>query len=190
MGVLDRLKAYQRLQQQKPEMNSMELSTLDNSQDGGTTQPDRSFLQNFILEMLTKNNVPVQALKFVPGFGEHIHKILFGDPLEAHAFFANMHYQVGELLRQDEAHDPIAITRKQEYAEAEARAINRRSLVTSASGSEHDFGQDWKRQIDPPRHPVEEIPSSLPDFKSIDNRQQATLPRAMEHERDDGEQVL
>lgn len=79
--------------------------------------------------MLKKNNIPVQALKFIPGFGEQVQKLLFGNPYEAHTFFANMHYQVQQLLDQDIDWDPVEVTRRQEFAEAERRAKERNRAI-------------------------------------------------------------
>src|SRR5260370_21609719 len=104
MGVLDKIRAYQR----QAQTVMQQAETLPHSEqqpaslpDGAISQQGSSFLQQFILEMLEKNHVPIAALKFIPGFGDQAHKLLFGDAYECHTFFADMHYQVEQLLRQD-----------------------------------------------------------------------------------------
>src|SRR5712692_6254487 len=117
MGVLDKLRSYQRLATTATQETPQPLEQQAISPVGATSQQGNSFLQQFILKMLEENHIPIAALKFIPGFGEQAHKLLFGNPYEAHTFFADMHYQVERLLQQDEDFDPVALTRKQEYAE-------------------------------------------------------------------------
>lgn len=194
MGVLDRLKAYQRLSAttiQDTPQPSMEQQQA--SQDGETLQPDNqghSFLQQFILEMLKKNNVPVQALKFIPGFGEQVNKLLYGDPYECHTFFADMHYQVQQLLDQDSDWDPVEVVRRQELAEAEERARHRASADPTTSGAINGSGTDGVGQEHLTRYFDEEVSNTLFNIPSTHYRQQTTLQGTMEHGRPEGEQTL
>lgn len=171
MGVLDRLKAYQRLStatiQDTPQPSTEQPQV---SLDGETLQPvdGHSFLQQFILEMLKKNNVPVQALKFIPGFGEQVNKLLYGDPYEAHTFFADMHYQVQQLLDKDSDWDPVEQVRRQEYAAAEERARHRSSAQSSSGGALDGTGTDGIREEHATRYLDEKIPGTLSYSEDVD----------------------
>lgn len=193
MGVLDRLKAYQRLSATVTEGQAIPLPSetaegLASSQDGAILPPGNSFLQQFILEMLKKNNIPVAALKFIPGFGEQVNKLLYGDPYEAHTFFADMHYQVARLLDQDSDWDPVEVARKREYAEAEERAKQRNRAIldkwneddrtsaeSTASGSLDGIGPDgqWQEHtFRPATFPLHDAVSAI---ESADSGQQAEI---------------
>lgn len=194
MGVLDRLKAYQRLTSQ-PETDTIPQPSTEQpqaSQGGETLQPvdGHSFLQQFILEMLKKNNVPVQALRFIPGFGEQVQKLLYGDPYEAHTFFADMHYQVQQLLDKDSDWDPVEVVRRQEYAQAEERARYRASTESSTSGTVNGVGADGIGQVDIAGHSDEKIPDFVSTSQSTYYRQQATLQGTMVDGRPESEQTL
>lgn len=194
MGVLDRLKAYQRLSattiQDTPQPSTEQPQA---SQGGETLPPDNqghSFLQQFILEMLKKNNVPVQALKFIPGFGEQVQKLLYGDPYEAHTFFADMHYQVARLLDQDSEWDPVELARKREYAAAEERARHRASAQSSSSGPLDGVGPYGVGKIDIAGHPEGAVHGSLSELASSDYRFETTLQGTMEYGRFESQQAL
>lgn len=201
MGVLDRLKAYQQLTRQPETETTPQPSTPEVSPDGETLQPGsvvlpganglvgqefvktspqgHSFLQQFILEMLKKNNIPVQALKFIPGFGEQVNKLLFGDPYEAHTFFADMHYQVEQLLQQDSAWDPVEVVRNREFAAAEERAIARTaadynerlraSTESSASREIDGVGSDGEREEHLTRYFAGEVHAVVSPIESPDH---------------------
>ena len=159
MGVLDRLKTYQKLQA---------METTPETLPAGQISEGTSFLQQFILEMLKKNNVPVHALKFVPGFGPQLEKLLFGNPYECHTYFADMIYHVQQLLEQDKDFDPTEQARRQELAEAEKRARYRASLEPACGGSINGAGQDGQRQEHTVRYSDEAISSTLSNVQSSD----------------------
>lgn len=180
MGVLDRLKAYQRLSappmEATQEPSTQETDTLP---VGEISQQGSSFLQQFILELLKKNNVPVQALKFIPGFGDHLNTLLFGDPYQAHTYFADMHYQVQLLLDQDKDWDPVELSRRAEYAEAEERAALRQtaadynerlraSALTSSGGSLDGTGADGVGEVHSTGFVNEKIPRTLSYSENAD----------------------
>ena len=190
MGVLDRLKAYQRLAQTpEAEMEATpQPSTQPERLPGGATSEGTSFLQQFIIEMLKKNHIPPEMLRMIPvkGFGEQIHRLLFGDPYEAHTFFADMHYQVGQLLEQDSDWDPVEVAREREYAAAQERSALRqttaeyneqlrRSAESSTGGPLDGIGQDrqWKKHS--LGYPDEALFGSVPYFESADSGQQAEI---------------
>lgn len=104
---------------------------------GAITQQGTSFLQQFIIKLLEEKGVPLQTLRFVPKFGEQIHQLLYGDPYVAHTYFADMLYHVQQLLDQDSDFDPVEVTRRAEFAEAEKRASQRAQSTEQRTA---DFG--------------------------------------------------
>lgn len=195
MGVLDKIRSYQKLVKIEQEPTATPQPSMpDISQVGATLPPDdyeRSFLQQFILQMFEQNHVPVAALKFIPGFGEKISGLLYGNPYEAHTFFADMHYQVGQLLDQDKQWDPVELVRRKEFAEAQARSEQRRaSAEPSASGTLDGVGPygEWKEHtFRPATFPLYD---ALSDEQSVDHRQQAEIQGSMGNGRSDSEETL
>lgn len=198
MGVLDRIKQYQQqartvMQQQ----DTQEPSTPERLPVGETSQQDsRSFLQQFLLKMLEENHIPVTALKFIPGFGQQIEKLLFGDPYEAHTFFADMHYQVQQILDKDKEHDPVEQARRREFAEAERRAKERREVPyvgatdTTTSGTFNDSWKDWIGQINSVGFVAEKIPRSLSDVEGLDSGLETEVQSSMVDGRSECDEAL
>lgn len=190
MGVLDRLKQYQTLQRlEQPAMEATQ-EPLTPSHVGGTSQQGNSFLQRFILDMLKAKGVPVTALKFVPGFGEEIHKLLYGDPYQCHTYFADMLYHVQQLLEQDKDWDPVELARRQEFVEAEKRARDRASFESSTSRTFDDLRSDGQWQEHTPGYSDASLSDAIPDVEGADYRQQATVQSTMGNRRPDSEQTL
>lgn len=195
MGIMDKLRSYNRLTTTEATPPIPQPLTPGTLPDGATLQPDnnRSFLQQFILKMFAESHIPVAVLHLVPGFSETWQTLLYGDPYACHTFFADMLYKAEDLLRADEDWDPIAVSRKQEYAEAEARAIERRNranIDASASGPIDDCGTDGIGQIDVAGRPTETIPEHLQNLTGINHRLEAEVQSSMEHRRSDREQTL
>ncbi len=193
MGVLDKLRAYRLQAEAINRPVAMEpTETLPISQPspaGGTTQQARSYLQAKIIGILEEHKVPMQAIKFIPGFGDQMHKLLYGNPYECHTFFADMHWMFGQFLDQDQEFDPVVLTRKQAYAEAEERA-RQRANESAASGSIYDPGTNWFGQEHASGSAFETIPAPLPDDKSLNYRLEATIQSPVVDGRPDGEETL
>lgn len=179
MTILDKLKGYQRLQQQQQMEPTQEQGQPVTLQPGATSLQGTSFLQQFILKMLQEKGIPVQALKFIPGFGEQVQKLLYGDPYQAHTFFADMLYHVQQILDQDKDFDPVEVTRRQAFAEAERRAEAREqyraSADTSTSGPLDGTGTNGVRQVYTTRYPDEALSAALANVTRVDYRQQAEI---------------
>lgn len=204
MSILDKVKGYQRLARQETEPTP-QPSTPERLPGGGTSE-GTSFLQQFILKMMAEKGIPVAALRFVPGFGEELHKLLYGDPYQAHTYFADMLYQVQQLLDQDKEWDMVEVVRKREYAAAEERARNRRDTEQEERRTGNQFGissaltstsgpldgtwtyREWEEHA--PRLVTQAIPESVPFFKSADSGQQTTVQGTMVDGRPDREQTL
>lgn len=153
---------------------------------------------------MAEKGIPVQALKFIPGFGDQVHKLLYGDPYAAHTYFADMLYHVQQLLDQDSDFDPVEVTRRQEFAEAEKRANQRAqseqqrtadfgrvaSSDTTTSGTLDGFRPygEWKEHtFRPASFPLHDVVS---EQSSLDSGQQTEVQSAMEHGRSTSEQAL
>jgi hypothetical protein len=195
MGVLDKLRAYrlqaEAIRQPAMEPTDQELSPISQpSPVGETTQQARSYLQSKIIGILEEHKVPMQAVRFIPGFGDQVHKLLYGNPYECHTFFADMHWMFGQLLDQDAEFDPVVLTRKQAYAEAEERAAARRANDSAARGSLYDPGTNWFGEKHASGSAFETIPAPIPDDKSVNYRLEAAIQGPMVDGRPDSEAPL
>lgn len=195
MQVLNKLKGYQRkahqLQAQITEQDQPGQQLQPGLQVGGTTQQGSPLQQK--LQMMLKHpkefgralgmsegeiaDMPEHGmsgtlLKLVPGAGAFMHGLLYGDPYHTHTFCANAVHFFLTLMEGDDAYDVVELSRKQAYVEAEQRSTERNSasVVSSASGAQHDFGQDWKRQIDTTGHSAQALSESVPDGSGTDHR--------------------
>jgi len=212
MSILDKVRGYQRLAStinQQETTGTPQLSTPGSLPGGGTSeQTGNSFLQQFILGMLKEKGVPVQALKLIPGFGEQVHKLLYGDPYQCHTYFADMIYQVEQLLEKDKAWDPVARAREAEFAAAEKRAQaradeafwtgNHRAFDASGIGSVEPSASGpidgpWKNGIGQEHFigsTTQEVLGALPNLQSLNSGQQTEIQSAVEYGRPDREQAL
>lgn len=193
MQVLNKLKGYQRKahQLQTTEQDQPGQQLQPGSQVGETTRqgsPLQQKLQMMLqhpkqfgqalgmseeeIAAIPEHGMSATLLKLIPGAGSFMHGLLYGDPYHTHTFCANAVHFFLTLMEGDESYDVVELTRKQAYVEAEQRSAerNRASVITTASGAEHDFGQDWKRKIDATGHTAEALPETVPNGSGADHR--------------------
>jgi hypothetical protein len=194
-SILARIKAYQRQAQEAtteqsiPQQQPPQPPTLAGL-PGGATSQQASPLQLKLRQYISEKGLPVHLFKFVPGLGEGIDKLLYGDPLAAHTFVAEISHNILTLLEEDKAFDAIERTKQLALLDAKQRANELRAADATTSGEVNATRANGLGEVNATQFVDETVPAHLRELTSLDSGLETAFSGNMGSQRDGGEQTL